>query len=150
MGGHLLGGGRAADARIVSERLLGWGLLAGMLLALAVAATQPVLPGLFTSDRRVQDLTGDLLWIVALFQPLNAVVFVLDGILIGAHDLRYLARAMLVSLAAFVPAALAVAALDLPLVALWGALGLFMAVRLATLATRFVGTGWMVVGARED
>lgn len=147
--GRLLGAGRAADARAVSERLLGWGVLAGLGLAVAVAVAQPVLPGLFTGDRRVEALTGDLLWIVALFQPLNAVVFVLDGILIGAHDLRYLAGAMLLSLAAFVPCALAVGALDLPLTALWGALGLFMTARLATLMARFVGTGWMVVGARD-
>jgi putative MATE family efflux protein len=147
--GRLLGAGRAADARSVSERLLGWGVLAGLGLALAVVAAHPVLPGLFTADRRVEGLTGDLLWIVALFQPLNAVVFVLDGILIGAHDLRYLARAMLLSLVAFVPCALAVVALDLSLAALWGALGLFMVARLATMATRYLGTNWMVLGARD-
>ncbi len=147
--GRLLGAGRAAEARAVSERLLGWGVLAGLGLALAIAGAHPVLPGLFTADRRVEAMIGDLLWIVALFQPLNAVVFVLDGILIGAHDLRYLAGAMLVSLAAFVPCALAVAALDLPLAALWGALGLFMVARLATMATRYTGTAWMVVGARD-
>jgi putative MATE family efflux protein len=147
--GRLLGAGRAEEARAVSERLLGWGVLAGVGLALGVAALQPVLPGLFTDDGRVEAATGDLLWIVAVLQPLNAVVFVLDGILIGAHDLRYLARAMLVSLAAFVPFALAVAWLDLPLPALWGAIGLFMAARLVTMASRFAGAGWMVVGAGD-
>ncbi|MGH8974741.1 MAG: MATE family efflux transporter [Acidimicrobiia bacterium] len=147
--GRLLGAGRADEARAVSERLLAWGVLAGVGLGVAVAALRPVLPGIFTDDSRVEALTGDVLWIVALLQPLNAVVFVLDGILIGAHDLRYLARAMLVSLAVFVPLALAVRGLDLSLLALWGALGVFMAVRLATMTARFVGAGWMVVGARD-
>jgi hypothetical protein len=56
---------------------------------------------------------------------------------------------MLLSLVAFVPCALAVVALDLSLAALWGALGLFMVARLATMATRYLGTNWMVLGARD-
>ena len=145
--GRLLGAGEADEARLVSRRLLGWGVVAGLGLAVAVLALRGVLPGLFSNDPRVEALTGDVLWFVALLQPLNAVVFVLDGILIGAGDLRFLARAMLVSLAVFVPLALAVAWRDLPLFALWGALGVLMAARLATMAGRYLGPGWMVVGA---
>ena len=37
---------------------------------------------------------GQLRWVVALVQPLNAVVFVLDGIFIGANDMGYLFAAM--------------------------------------------------------
>jgi putative MATE family efflux protein len=144
--GRLLGAGDAGEARSVARRLVAWGLLAGLLFAVVVVALRPVLPHLFTSDPRVVAQTVDVLWFVALLQPFNAVVFVLDGVLIGAGDLRYLARAMLVALAVFAPAALAVAAADLPLTALWAALSLMMAVRLVTLAARFAGTRWAVVG----
>ncbi|MGH9035772.1 MAG: MATE family efflux transporter, partial [Acidimicrobiia bacterium] len=144
--GRLLGAGDADEARAMARRLVAWGLLAGVLFAGAVMALRPVLPHLFTGDARVVGQTADVLWFVALLQPFNAVVFVLDGVLIGAGDLRFLARAMLVALAVFVPAALAVAAAELPLTALWGALSLMMAVRLATMTARFAGSRWAVVG----
>jgi putative MATE family efflux protein len=144
--GRLLGAGDAAEARAVARRLVAWGLLAGLLFAAVVAVLRPVLPHLFTSDPRVVAQTADVLWFVVLLQPFNAVVFVLDGVLIGAGDLRYLARAMLVALAVFAPVALAVAAADLPLTALWAALSLMMAVRLVTMAARFAGSRWAVTG----
>ena len=46
----------------------------------------------------------EVLWIVAALQPLAAVVFVLDGVLIGAGDAGYLALAMLVATRRRVPA----------------------------------------------
>jgi Na+-driven multidrug efflux pump len=76
-------------------------------------------------------------------QPAAAVVFALDGILIGAGDTRYLAYAMLASLAVFVP--LALMADDLR--GLWAALLALMMVRLATLAARFSRRRWIVLGA---
>ena len=49
-----------------------------------------------------------MLLIVALHQPVSGVVFVLDGVLIGAGDGRYLAWAGVVNLVCFIPMALAV------------------------------------------
>ena len=49
-------------------------------------------------------LGGGAILLVALFQPLNGIVFVLDGLLIGAHDTRFLMWAMLIgALGIFVP-----------------------------------------------
>jgi Na+-driven multidrug efflux pump len=76
-------------------------------------------------------------------QPVAAVVFALDGILIGAGDTRYLAGAMVVSFAVFVPLALAASTLA----GLWVALDVLMVARLATLAVRFARGRWMVRGA---
>jgi Na+-driven multidrug efflux pump len=76
---------------------------------------------------------------------------VLDGVLIGAGDGRYLAVASTLSVAAFLPAALIVAALDLSgsagLVALWGAIGVWMLARLVTLILRERSGAWLVTGA---
>lgn len=146
MVGRLLGAGQAEAARSASRRMLEWGTGAGVAFAVAVAALRPLLGPLFTDDARVVRLTADLLWLVAALQPVNAVVFVLDGVLIGAGDLRFLAGAMLGALGLFLPAALAVAALDLPLLALWMALGLLMAARLAATTWRFAGLRWAVTG----
>jgi len=74
------------------------------------------------------------------------VVFVLDGVLIGAGDQRYLAWAQVASTAAFLPAALAVMALNAGLVALWLALGVWMFARLITLVGRVRGSAWLVTG----
>jgi Na+-driven multidrug efflux pump len=87
-----------------------------------------------------------LIWVAAL-QPVNAVAFVLDGVLIGAGDMRFLAWAMVGAAALFVPAAVAVAALDLGIGWLWASLGLLMVTRTVTLGARFAGGRWVVVGA---
>ena len=80
-------------------------------------------------------------------QPVNGVVFVLDGVLIGAGETRYLALAMLAATALFLPAAIAVDALGGGLVALWGALTLFMVARLVGMGGRYFGDRWIVTGA---
>jgi putative MATE family efflux protein len=147
MVGRLLGAERAGAARAAARRMLVWGAVAGVAFAVVVALARPALARLFTGDPEVVAMTTGVLWLVAAFQPLNAVVFVLDGVLIGAGDLRFLAGAMLASLAAFLPAALSVAALDLSLVALWSAIGLLMVARGIAVTWRFAGTRWAVVGA---
>jgi Na+-driven multidrug efflux pump len=81
-------------------------------------------------------------------QPAAAVVFALDGILIGAGDTRYLAVTMVVAgFGVFVPVALVSLALDWGIVGVWCGLLALMAVRLATLGVRFRGRRWAVVGA---
>jgi Na+-driven multidrug efflux pump len=91
-----------------------------------------------------------VLWIVAAMQPMNGIVFVLDGVLIGAGETRYLAWAMLAATAVFVPAAIAVGVLGGGLVALWGALTLFMVARLLGMGRRYLGDAWLVTGASRD
>jgi Na+-driven multidrug efflux pump len=72
---------------------------------------------------------------------------VLDGILIGAGDLRFLAGAMVAAMLAFLPLALAVPALDLGIGWLWTAIAVLMLARLAVLLARFAGARWAVPGA---
>jgi putative MATE family efflux protein len=145
--GRLLGAGDAGDARAAARRMIEIGVQAGVVAAALVIAFRTVLPALFTNDVAVQELTAFLLWFVAVFQPVNAVVFVLDGILIGAGDLGFLAIAMLVSTAVFIAGAVAVLALDLGLGWLWTAIGLFMVARGVTLTARFRTGRWAVTGA---
>lgn len=146
--GRMLGAGDAGDARSAATRMVQWGLAAGLAFGVAVVALRPLLAPLFTDDPRVRDLALDVLLVVAVLQPVNAVVFVLDGVLIGAGDLAYLARAMAVSsIAVFLPAAYLVHAQGGGLLWLWGALTLLMAARLTGNAVRFASPRWQVVGA---
>jgi Na+-driven multidrug efflux pump len=112
-----------------------------------VAAARSVLPHVFTDDPAVIGLAAFVLLWVAVLQPVNAVAFVLDGILIGAGDMRFLAGAMAVSAAIFIPAAVAVAVLGAGIGWLWASLALFMASRAGILLARFAGDRWLVLGA---
>ncbi|MEZ5177993.1 MAG: MATE family efflux transporter [Acidimicrobiales bacterium] len=107
----------------------------------------PVLPRVFTTDDAVAERIRLLLVWVAVLQPLAAVAFVLDGVLIGAGDQRFLARAMAAAAAAMAVALVPVLPLQLGIGAVWAAFGVLMAVRVATLVIRFRGDRWTVLGA---
>jgi Na+-driven multidrug efflux pump len=84
--------------------------------------------------------------------PIAGWVFVLDGVLIGAGDGRYLAWAGLITLVAYAPLAVAVHAWApggaAGLAWLWVAFaGGFMLARAVTTGLRARGSRWMVLGA---
>ena len=144
--GTELGAGAADRARAMGDRMVQLGIAAGVAFAVAIVVARPWLPQLFSSDPAVVRLAGFLLWFVALMQPVNAVVFVLDGVLIGAGDGRYLAVAMSGAAVVFVAGAAAVLALGLGLGWLWAALTAFMVARASGLWLRFRADHWLVVG----
>ncbi len=147
MVGRLLGAGRVTDARAASQRLLVLGLAGSVATSVVVVATSSVLPALFTPDPEVASLVRFLLLWAAALQPLAAVAFVLDGVLIGAGDQRYLARAMVLSALGLAVAIAPVLPLDLGIGWVWAAFGVLMAVRVATLLARFRSDRWLVGGA---
>lgn len=148
--GRFLGAGEAAEARTAGRRMVQWGVVAGVVFAAVVLAVRSLLVPVFTDDRAVIAMAVDVLVVVAVLQPINAIVFVLDGILIGAGDLRFLAKGMALSgIVVFIPAALLVLRFDLSLSYLWGALALLMLARLTGNTWRFVGPHWSVVGAER-
>ena len=145
--GRYLGGGDAAAARAATGRMIGWGVLYGTAFGLLILLLRPVLPGLFAAAPGVRSLLLAVLLIVAAQQPVAGVVFVLDGVLIGAGDQNYLAVAGVLTLAVFLPAAVLVVVLHGGLVALWLAYSLWLLARFATLVLRARGTAWLVTGA---
>jgi putative MATE family efflux protein len=148
MVGRYLGADAAHDARASARRLLEWGVAAGVIVGILVAATRPWLAALFTDDGDVRHLVEQLLWFVAALQPAAAVVFVLDGVLIGAGDAGYLALAMLVAtLLVYLPAALTVALLDAGVLWLWAAISLWMLARFVGMVARYRTNRWQVTGA---
>ncbi|KOU62612.1 multidrug transporter MatE [Streptomyces sp. MMG1533] len=145
--GRYLGADDPEGARNVCRRMVQWGIAAGVVLGVLVVISRPVFLPLFTSDSVVKDAALPALVIVALSQPICGVVFVLDGVLMGAGDGPYLAWAMLVTLAVFIPAAFLVPALGGGLTALWAAMTLMMTVRMLTLWLRSRSGRWLVTGA---
>jgi putative MATE family efflux protein len=145
--GSALGGGDVALGRALTRRMLGWGLVSGLAFGLVLVVARPAYVGLFTPDPEVQQLVSRVVLVVALQAPLAGIVYVLDGILIGAGDARYLALAGLVSLALYLPVALVVHHLGVGLVWVWASYAVFMAARAATLGLRARGTAWTRTGA---
>ncbi|MCF3118471.1 MATE family efflux transporter [Streptomyces arenae] len=145
--GRYLGADDPDGARAVCRRMAQWGIASGVVLGLLVVLARPLFIPLFTSDATVQDAALPALVVVALAQPVCGVVFVLDGVLMGAGDGPYLAWAMLVTLAIFTPVALLVPSLGGGLTAVWGAMTLMMAVRMVTLWLRSRSGRWIVTGA---
>ena len=101
--------------------------------------------GAFTEHAEVVTAVAQLRWIVAVIQPLNAVVFVLDGIFIGAGDMGYLFAAMAAaSFAFFAPLALLfVYYLGWEAQGAWLAYNGLMVGRFATLWPRYCGDRWL-------
>ena len=145
--GRHLGAADPDATRRASRRMVEWGVVTGCGAAILVLALQVPLAALFTDDQAVRDQLLDVLWAVALMQPVAAIVFVLDGILIGAGEAAYLARAMLAATAAFLVAAAVVLLTGGGLLALWGALWVFMLGRLVGMGLRYRTDAWLVSGA---
>ncbi|MFE0473560.1 MATE family efflux transporter [Streptomyces sp. NPDC058947] len=145
--GRYLGAGDAQGARDACRRMVEWGIAVGVVLGVLVVLTRPVFLPLFSSDPAVMDVALPALVIVALSQPISGIVFVLDGVLMGAGDGPYLAWAMLLTLAVFTPAALLVPVMGGGLTALWATMTLMMTVRMLTLWLRARSGRWIVTGA---
>jgi putative MATE family efflux protein len=103
--GRALGAGDAEGARALTRRMVVWGAGAGVVFGVLLLAGRGLLAPLFSPEPEVQSALVAVLVVVALTQPLAGWVFVLDGVLIGAGDGRYLAVAGLWTLVAFLPLA---------------------------------------------
>ena len=145
--GRYLGAGEPGIVRALLGRMNRWAIGIGLVGGLALWAGHRLYLPLFTPDQAVIDQIGRVLPILAALTAVSAVVFVLDGVLIGAGDARYLALASLINLVTYLPLALAVAWTGAGLEWLWIAYGGLALSRLATLGFRARGTRWMRLGA---
>ena len=149
--GSALGAGDSPTVGRVLRRTSAWGVWFGLAVGAIVAAASGVVGLVFTGDPAIAALIQPALLVLALAQPLAAFVFVLDGVLIGAGDARYLALAGVLNLVPYVPALVLVA-----LFAGGGATGLawlaasffgvYMLARALTLGLRVRGQRWMTAG----
>ncbi|KRE42928.1 MATE family efflux transporter [Knoellia sp. Soil729] len=161
--GKTLGAGDVERTRSATTLMVRWGILSGVALGILVLLLHTTLPRLFTSDPAVQSAIAAALIVVALSQPLSGYAFVIDGVLIGAGDGRWLARAMLGNFLAYLPLILGVHLMgdwllsddgsggtrgtDNAVTWLWLAFTAFMAIRGVLMWARVRTDHWMVTGA---
>lgn len=149
--GRGLGAGDEPFVRRVLGRTVAWGAWFGVLVGGVIAALSGVIGLVFTGSADVAALVQPALLVLAVAQPVCGVVFVLDGVLMGAGDARFLAIAGGINLIPYFPA----------LAAVWmvhptGATGLawlavllrvYMLARLGTLGWRVRSAAWLTAGA---
>ena len=143
--GNLLGRGDFVLVRRVCGRIILWGVGIGVVFTLLYAFwLEPIAYG-FTEHVQVVASIASMAWLVAWIQPVNAVVFVFDGILIGANDVAYMFKAMAIAaLGVYLPLVLVfVWWLDGGLVGAWGAYQGLMVGRFLTLLHRYRSGGWL-------
>jgi len=139
-----LGANRTDQAYQMGKVLILCGCVAGLIFGSGYILFNQPLIALFTRSPEVVEVLGIAIFILlALFQPVNGVVFASDGFLIGTHDTRYLMWAMLVgALGIFVPIAWISLRWDLGLLGVWSGLTLLMVWRLGTNLSRFYSRRW--------
>ncbi|HYI50542.1 MAG TPA: MATE family efflux transporter [Microbacterium sp.] len=150
--GKGLGAGDTGEVQRTLARTVAWGAWFGVIVGAVIGALSGVIGLLFTGDPALAALIQPALLVLAVAQPLCGVVFVLDGVLIGAGDAKYLAFAGVLNLVPFVPALVIVAVLGVSGAAglAWLSVaffGVYMLARLATLGWRVRGAAWMTAGA---
>ncbi|MCI1018820.1 MATE family efflux transporter [Microbacterium sp. C5A9] len=150
--GKELGAGDERQVHRVLRRTVAWGAWFGVIVGALIAALSGVLGIVFTGDPTVAALVQPALLILAVAQPIAGVVFVLDGVLMGANDARYLAIAGGLNLVPFLPALWIIAATGVDGAAglIWLAVaffGIYLLARLATLGWRVRSGRWVTAGA---
>lgn len=150
--GHGLGANNPGLVAGITRRLILHGLVAGLVLAVVIALLSPVAGNVFTSDPDVLRLIAMTLFVMSFGLPLAGYVFVLDGVLIGAGDAKYLAITGFVNLAMYAPLLLLVplAPEGTGLYWLWAAFGFgYIGARALTLGLRARGDKWIITGAER-
>ncbi|MGM1018697.1 MAG: MATE family efflux transporter [Actinomycetota bacterium] len=150
--GKGLGAGDDREVQRVLGRTVAWGAWFGVVVGGIIAALSGVIGIVFTGDPAVAALIQPALIVLAVAQPVAGIVFVLDGVLMGANDARYLALAGGLTLVPFLPALWIIAATGVAGTAglVWLSVaffGVYLLARLATLGWRVRSGRWLTVGA---
>jgi len=149
--GKYLGASDIARTRQALATLLRWAIWFGVFLGIGIAALHRVIPLGFSADPQVRSAIAAALLVVAVGQPVAGVAFVLDGVLMGAGDMWWLALTQTGLCLAYLPALAAVWASGIDgtpgLVWLWVAFSGFMLVRAVVFVLRARSDAWMVTGA---
>ncbi len=97
LSGKLLGAKRYDVLIKLSNRLILYGILIGVLLAIIGGLFYYPIGALFTKDPVVLDQFYKVFWMVLAMQPLCALAFIFDGIFKGLGEMKHLRNVLLFS-----------------------------------------------------
>lgn len=148
--GAALGAHDAGHAKAVARRATAFSLVAAAALAVLFAVGAPVLPGLFTDDVAVRAAIVVPWWFLVAQLPVAGIVFALDGVLLGAGDVRFMRTATVLSaLVGFLPLIWLSLVLGWGLAGIWSGLTTFMVLRLIFVGWRAISGRWVVSGVGD-
>lgn len=152
--GKELGASNVTTVRALTSTMIRWSVGFGVITGILLGVGSVWLPHIFTTDPAVIAATTAGLIVLAVSQPLSGYVFVLDGILMGAGDARYLGLVGIANIIVYLPALYGLAALaarstQVGAVAwVWvGFAGVYLAARAVGLWLRIRTDTWIRLGA---
>jgi len=101
-----------------------------------------MLPRIFSDDPAVLAAVGSVFLLLSVMQIPNAIVFVIDGLLIGASDMAFLRNAMMALGLFGIVATWLGGTLGGTLFWVWVGLSAYMFARLVVMWMRWVGGRW--------
>jgi Na+-driven multidrug efflux pump len=104
-------------------------VLFGVIQGGIVIGIAPFVANFFAPDVAVAESLLTALVVIGMHQPLAALVFLLDGVLLGWGDNAFMAKAQTLAMFGFIPAGYVIWQLDLGLVAIWGSVIWWLAIR---------------------
>ena len=145
--GKRLGASEGHLVHAIVRNLMRWSLVYGAVIGVLTLLSATFAPSLFSSDAVVRALLVQCLVIIGVHQPLASTVFLLDGVLVGSGDSKYIAFVQTMAMCTFLVIAWAVLRYDLGIIGLWCAMIGFLATRAALLLPRAASDAWIVEGA---
>ena len=138
LSGKLLGAKDYKSLVALSNNLLKYGLIMGVVIALLGFVFYSFIGEIFTKEPGVLEQFYNVFWIVLLMQPINAITFIFDGMFKGMGEMKYLRNLLILSTSLiFIPTLLIFDYYNLKLTAIWIAFTLWMIARGLPLIIRF-------------
>ena len=138
LSGKLLGAKDYKNLIDLSNKLIKYGLIVGLVISAVGALFYYPLGNLFTNDKAVLKEFYKIFWIVLVMQPLCALAFIFDGVFKGLGEMKYLRNVLLFStLLIFIPVILWTDSLDYKLYGVFIAFTLWIIARGVPLIIKF-------------
>ena len=138
LSGKLLGGKNYKTLLQLSNKLIKYGVIIGVILAVLGGLIYYPVGKIFTKDTEVLKQFYEIFWIVLIMQPLCALAFIFDGIFKGLGKMHHLRNVLLFStFIIFIPILLLLDHLDYKLYAIFISMIFWIIARGFTLIIKF-------------
>jgi putative MATE family efflux protein len=116
LSGKLLGGEDYKSLVQLSNKLIRYGIIIGIIIAIVGAVFYYPIGHIFTKETEVLDKFYEVFWIILAMQPLCALAFIFDGVFKGLGKMKDLRNILLLStFLVFIPVLLWLDSMDLKL-----------------------------------
>ncbi len=138
LSGKLYGARRYKELLALSKKLIVYGILVGIGLAISGAIFYNFIGSVFTKEPLVLNEFYKVFWLVLAMQPLCALAFIFDGVFKGLGRMKYLRNLLLIStLFVFIPTLFIMDHYDFKLIAVFTAFTLWIVARGIPLIIKF-------------